>query len=136
LPKLVAQAGAIAFKIIDGLPFVLLVRAKKNPEHWIFPKGHIDEGETAEIAAGRELEEEAAISADLVAPAGALEFQSGNELVHVEYFLFRFRAEAERTEDREVRWCTYEEALELLSHPDAAALLRKTRPQLKDENSK
>jgi bis(5'-nucleosidyl)-tetraphosphatase len=136
LPKIVAQAGAIAFKIVDGAPFVLLVRAKKNPEHWIFPKGHIDEGETAEIAAGRELEEEAAISAELVAPAGALEFQSGKELVHVEYFLFRFRAEVERTEDREVRWCTYEEALELLSHPDAAALLRKARPQMKNDNSK
>jgi len=136
LPKIVAQAGAIAYKIVEGAPFVLLVRAKKNPEHWIFPKGHIDPGETAEIAAGRELEEEAAISAELVAPAGALEFQSGKELVHVEYFLFRFRAEVERTEDREVRWCTYEEALELLSHPDAAALLRKAHPQMKIDNSK
>ena len=136
MPKVVAQAGAIAFKIVEGAPSLLLVRARKNPEHWIFPKGHIDEGETAEIAASRELEEEAAISAELVAPVGALEFQSGEELVHVEYFLFRFTADIERTEDREVRWCTYEETLELLSHPDAAALLRKAHPLIKNDNSK
>ena len=124
----VGQAGAIAFKIVRGLPFILLVRARKNPAHWIFPKGHIDEGETAEIAASRELEEEAATKAELVASIGALEFQSGNERVHVEYFLFKYKEDSERTEDRETRWCTYEEALAFLSHPDAADLLRRARP--------
>lgn len=135
MSKTVAQAGAIAFKIVDGSPYVLLVRAKKNPEHWIFPKGHIDPGETAEVAARRELEEEAAIKGELVAFVGSLEFQSGDERVHVDYFAYRFLADVERTEEREVRWCTYEEALELLSHADAAALLRKARPLMKNHNS-
>jgi len=124
----VAQAGAIAFKIVRGLPLILLVRARQNPEHWIFPKGHIDDGETAEIAASRELEEEAAIKAELVASVGALEFQSGNERLHVEYFLFKYTDDIERTEERETRWCAYEEALALLSHRDAADLLRRARP--------
>lgn len=128
----VAQAGAIAFKIVGELPYILLVRARKNPEHWIFPKGHIDEGETAEIAAARELEEEAAIKAELIAPLGALEFQSGDERVHVEYFLFKYMEDIERTEDRETRWCTYEEALALLSHRDAADLLQRARPLIEN----
>ena len=53
---MVPQAGAIAFRIVDEAPQIMLVRAKKTPEHWIFPKGHIEAGETAEIAAARELE--------------------------------------------------------------------------------
>ena len=106
--------------------------AAATPRH----AAHVLRPNPPEIAASRELEEEAAISAELVAPVGALEFQSGEELVHVEYFLFRFTADIERTEDREVRWCTYEETLELLSHPDAAALLRKAHPLIKNDNSK
>lgn len=125
---IVAQAGAIAFRIVNGSPLVLLVRARKNPEHWIFPKGHIDEGETPAEAAARELEEEAAIKGELIAFIGSLEFQSGDEPVHVEYFLFRFLAEVGRTEERETRWCTYQEALTLLPHPDAAELLKKALP--------
>jgi 8-oxo-dGTP pyrophosphatase MutT (NUDIX family) len=58
---MVFQAGAVVFKIVDGAPQIMLVRAKKTPEHWIFPKGHVEAGETAEIAAARELEEEAGI---------------------------------------------------------------------------
>lgn len=135
MSKTVAQAGAIAFKIVDDSPSVLLVRAKKNPEHWIFPKGHIDPGETAEVAARRELEEEAAIKGELVAFVGSLEFQSGDEQVHVDYFAYRFLADVARTEEREVRWCTFKEALELLSHADAADLLRKARPLMKNHNS-
>jgi len=33
---------------------ILLVRAKKNPSIWIFPKGHIENGETPQETALRE----------------------------------------------------------------------------------
>lgn len=134
MSKSVAQAGAIAFKIVRGSPYVLLVRARQNPEHWIFPKGHIDDGETPEVAAARELEEEAAIKGELVAFVGSLEFESGDERVQVEYFLFEFRSEVARTEEREARWCAYEGALVLLSHPDAAELLKQALPLMETHN--
>ena len=60
----VPQAGAIAFKIVDDSPLILLVRAKKTPDDWIFPKGHIELGETAEETAARELAEEAGVRAE------------------------------------------------------------------------
>ena len=125
-----AQAGAIAFNVADNKPRILLVRAKKTPNEWIFPKGHIEKGETAEAAALRELEEEAGVRGESIAFIGSLEFQSGDELVDCAYYLIKFLAEVTREEKRQMRWCEVEEALRLLSHADAAGLLRKALPQI------
>jgi 8-oxo-dGTP pyrophosphatase MutT (NUDIX family) len=127
----VPQAGAIAYKIVEGALLILLVRAKKTPEDWIFPKGHIESGETPAFAAERELAEEAGISGELVGPIGSLGFRTGNEDVSVAYYLFRFGSEVTRNEKRERRWCRYEEALALLSHRSAADLLRSALPVIK-----
>jgi len=51
----VIQAGAITMR---GKK-VLIVRAKKNPLDWIFPKGHVERGESLAETACRELAEEA-----------------------------------------------------------------------------
>jgi len=122
---MVLQAGAIAFRIVAEAPQIMLVRAKKTPEHWIFPKGHIEAGETAEIAAARELEEEAGVRGELVGPVGSLEFRFREKDVSVEYYLFAFVSEVPRKEKRECRWCSYDETLTLLSHADAVELLKK-----------
>jgi len=37
---IIEQAGAIVFKNTEAGPLILLIRAKKDPSHWIFPKGH------------------------------------------------------------------------------------------------
>jgi len=126
----IAQAGAIAFKVVNSAPFILLVRARKNPEAWIFPKGHIESEETAEDAAARELEEEAGIRGELLGLMGSLNFQSGDEMVTVAYYLFRFVAEVPRTEERETTWCTFDEATRLLSFRDSTELLNKARPMI------
>jgi ADP-ribose pyrophosphatase YjhB (NUDIX family) len=126
-----AQAGAITFKIVNDEPQILLVRAKKTPEDWIFPKGHIEDGETAEFAAERELAEEAGVRGELVGLVGSLEFRSGHEDVSVAYFLIAYVGEVLREETRERKWCSYDEALRLLSHPTAADLLRMASPAIK-----
>ena len=131
----IAQAGAIAFKIVNDSPLILLVRARKNPQDWIFPKGHVESGETADAAAARELEEEAGIRGERLGLIGSLDFQSGDEMVSVAYYLFRFVAEVARTEARERRWCEYDEALALLSFPDSAELLKKAYPMIESHTS-
>lgn len=123
-----AQAGAIAFKIVDNTALILVVRARKTPEHWIFPKGHIEAGETAEVAAERELAEEAGVRGRSLGLVGRLEFRSGHEDVRVAYYLISFISEVLREEQREIRWCGYEEALDLLSHQGAVELLREAQP--------
>jgi 8-oxo-dGTP pyrophosphatase MutT (NUDIX family) len=126
----VPQAGAITFKIVDDSPFILLVRAKKTPADWIFPKGHIEVGETAEFAAERELAEEAGARGKSLGLVGKLEFQSSREHVRVDYYLFIFVSEVLRQERREIRWSSYDEALTLLSHRGAVEMLKKALPAI------
>jgi 8-oxo-dGTP pyrophosphatase MutT (NUDIX family) len=127
----VLQAGAITFRLVDNSPLILLVRAKKTPGDWIFPKGHIEAGETAEVAAERELAEEAGVRGRSLGPVGSLEFESGHERVRVDYYLFVFVSEVLREETREIRWCSYDEALSLLTHRGAVEMLEKASQALK-----
>jgi 8-oxo-dGTP pyrophosphatase MutT (NUDIX family) len=126
----VPQAGAIAFKSTQSGPLILLVRAKQSPRHWIFPKGHIEPGETPEEAARRELAEEAGVAGELIAPCGSLEFVSKGRPVHVEYYLFRHSATTGPGEAREPRWCSLDEALNLIVFQDARDLLKRAISQI------
>ena len=103
---------------------VLIVRAKKDPSQWIFPKGHIEPGESPEEAALRELQEETGTTGELLCRAGTSEFTSGREDVSVEYFGVRFTETTGTGDGRETRWSTFDEARELLSFPDAHDHLR------------
>jgi 8-oxo-dGTP pyrophosphatase MutT (NUDIX family) len=103
---------------------VLLVRAKKDPTVWIFPKGHIEPGETPEAAALRETREEAGVAGELVGAVGEpIEFQSGRELVRVRYFVIRAMAESPETDGREKQWLALGEARRTLSFESARHLL-------------
>ena len=98
---------------------------KQAPEHWVFPKGRIAPGESAEKAAQREVREEAGVEADILMPIGATEYHIGDEAVRVQFFLMRYVVERMSPEGRRKRWCTYEEGLGLLSFEDARDLLRR-----------
>jgi 8-oxo-dGTP pyrophosphatase MutT (NUDIX family) len=120
----VPQAGAIIIRRDPGTTSVLVVRAKKTPKDWVFPKGHIEPGESLEDAALREAREETGIRGLLIGRVGEpLEFKSGDELVRVQYFLLIAGKEGTAAEEREKRWCTFSEARDLLSHQDAKELL-------------
>ena len=84
--KRVEQAGGIVFRRTGDRLEILLVRSKKNPTIWVFPKGHIERDETPEAAALREAGEEAGIDGDVLRAIGRpLEFTSGDEPVRVQY---------------------------------------------------
>ncbi len=82
----IPQAGAIVFRSERGEARVLLVRAKSTPQAWIFPKGHLERGESMAAAALREAHEETGIDGVVVGLAGLpLAFRSKGENVSVEY---------------------------------------------------
>jgi ADP-ribose pyrophosphatase YjhB (NUDIX family) len=121
----VRQAGGIVIKKSGQRRSVLLVRAKKDPTVWIFPKGHVEEGETAAEAALRETREEAGVKGEVVkAIGGPLEFNNGRYDVTVQYFLIRPKSESAETDGREKRWFTVDDALEVLQFDGARRLLK------------
>jgi diadenosine hexaphosphate hydrolase (ATP-forming) len=81
--KQVLQGGGI---ILHG-PHVILRRTKAGK--WIFPKGHVEPGETTAQTALRESEEETGLQVELIEPVGSAQYKDGDERVTVEYFLLR-----------------------------------------------
>ena len=127
----IRQAGSIVVRTDGAEPQVLLVTAKRNPKSWIFPKGHIEKGETPDDAALRETREEAGIVGKLIGPAGVLEYGFLGAKARVEYFLVEFRREAGPPEDGRKRiWCALDDALSRLSYKNTRKLLRKAWRQM------
>jgi 8-oxo-dGTP pyrophosphatase MutT (NUDIX family) len=122
----IRQSGAIVVRLDAKEPRVLLVTAKRNPGNWIFPKGHIEKGETPEAAALREAKEEGGVAGKLIGPAGVLEYSFLGINARVEYFLAVLTRETGQPEDGRARaWCGLDEALERLSYKNTRKLLRK-----------
>jgi 8-oxo-dGTP pyrophosphatase MutT (NUDIX family) len=126
----IKQSGAIVIRLGSKEPEVLLVTSKRNG-NWIFPKGHIEKGETAETAALREAREEAGVVGKVIAPAGVLEFGFFGVKIRVEYFLAELTRESGPPEDGRKRiWCGLDEALARLSYKNTRKMLRKTWKQV------
>jgi diadenosine hexaphosphate hydrolase (ATP-forming) len=120
----VEQAGGIVVRRDAAGLSVLLVRSKKDPTLWIFPKGHIEPGESPESTALRETYEESGIEGTLGGAVGEpLEFDAGPVRVRVQYFLIRPTGESPSPEGREKRWFALDEARRVLAFENARRLL-------------
>lgn len=111
---------------------ILLVRAKRDPKVWIFPKGHVEAGESAAEAALRETREEAGVRGALAGPIGApVEFHNGREFVRVEYFLIRAVSETPGTDGRAKRWFSVDDAISAATYDDMRRLLDEARHRIR-----
>jgi 8-oxo-dGTP diphosphatase len=125
------QAGAIVVRPGKGEPRILLVTARRNPNNWIFPKGHIEEGETRKDAALREAREEAGIDGTVAGSAGSMRFVFGSNQYHVHYFIVTSSSTGEEREGRRLRWCRYKQAVRRLTYDEARDLLRDVWPRVR-----
>ncbi|MBN2036890.1 MAG: NUDIX domain-containing protein [Chitinispirillaceae bacterium] len=116
----------------DGVPHVLLVRAKRNPGNFIFPKGHVEPGETEAETAVRELHEEAGVRGTVLGDAGYCSYVRDGMAYGVRFFLLRYEETLHEGEmGRDPRWFPVERACATLTFADSRDLLRSMKSRMK-----
>ena len=119
----VAQAGGVVVRLDGSEPRFLVTTAKLDPNHWLFPKGHIEENESTSEAAVREVREETGVEAEVLTGCGSSEFTYQDKTIHVEFFLLRYVKSGAANEARRIEWCTLEQALNLLTFADTKRII-------------
>ncbi len=120
------SCGAVIWRDDMGKREYLLILNKKGAAagHWGFPKGHIEEGESEEETAKREIFEETGLIAE--------SFTEGFRVISsyspapdtekdVVYFLCRIDSSDIKLQESEVasfRWCDFDSAKQLLTYDD------------------
>ncbi|MFM9150717.1 MAG: NUDIX hydrolase [Candidatus Planktophila sp.] len=101
---------------------------------WSLPKGHIEEGETPEQAAIREVAEETGITSVIERSLGVIDFwfMAGGKRIHKTVHHFQFietggSLAAQETEVDEVSWFPLAEIVGLLAYPDEKKLIARTK---------
>jgi 8-oxo-dGTP diphosphatase len=115
----VRSAGGVVLR--DGL--VLLVH-RPAYDDWSFPKGKLEDGETWEQAAVREVEEETGLRCEAGEELGRTHYAVQKGPKEVRYFRMSCTGEGRaQNEVDEVRWVALAEARTLLTHARDRALL-------------
>ena len=134
------SAGGAAFRLADENYETAIIAVGANCR-WQLPKGLIDAGETPEIAALREVREEAGIETELLAPVEKIEYwyfgDYKGERVRfhksVHFFLLAYQSGAVENHDAEVveaRWVKAEDAIEMLAFKSEKAVVEKALEML------
>jgi len=126
----IEQAGAVVVRPGKSEPRILLVTARRNPDNWIFPKGHVEAGESLQDAALREAREEAGVNGKVAGPAGSMSFDFGDNSYRVHYFVVTTVDLGKEREGRRFRWCRYKQALRRLTYDETRELLREAWPRI------
>lgn len=87
MSKTIRQGGCI---ILHDAGVVL---RRNAAGHWLFPKGHLEPGETAAEAAKREAAEETGLLVEIIRPVGDISFARDGKSYTVTYFVARTLAE-------------------------------------------
>jgi len=100
---------------------------------WSLPKGHIEAGETPEMAAIREVHEETGIESEIARELGVIDFwfMASGKRIHktVHHYLFRKvggTLAPQISEVDDVGWFPLEEIVNLLAYPDEKKLIAKS----------
>lgn len=111
---------------------VLLV--KHNAGHWDFPKGHVENNETEEQTALREVKEETNIDVEIIPGYRYIIEYSPKEdvLKQVVFFIAKkisSEIKAQESEISEIKWLKIDEAVEQITHNDSKELLKKVKKE-------
>jgi mutator protein MutT len=135
----IKAAGVIPYRrtINHGLTIVEYLLVQHRHDHWEFPKGKLDEGETIQQAALRELAEETGLTAQLHDDFHeTIEYTFFDQWLHeqvhkqVDFFLGYIGEQQKVTlsaEHSAFVWLSHEQAYDYLTHKESKLLLEKSR---------
>lgn len=125
------HAGGVVCKHENGEERYLVITAKDAKANiWVFPKGHIEEGEDQSAAALREVAEETGVAAQVLFPLGEITFPAQDNGLEIpqraKFYLMRWLFDvptAITREHRRIRWLPLDQALQQLTFAESKRLL-------------
>lgn len=134
------SAGGVAFHWKDSEPEIAIVSVKPKLR-WQLPKGIVDEGESPEVAAVREVKEEAGLETERLGLIETIEYwyrsvKYGKPVrfhKFVHFYLMEYRSGDVANHDHEIeeaRWVSIDEALELLEFKSEREVVEKARDMI------
>ena len=129
------SAGAIILREIEGELKIALAQHQRTDKTWVLPKGHVEEGESIEEAALREIHEETGLdNVQLIKHLGSFIRESiksnGDVVQKTIHFFLAYALENNQSSTptdlifTEVGWFKPEVAIELLPYESDQAFLR------------
>jgi len=119
--------------VVNEKKEVLLVHSNKG--HWGFPKGHVEDGETEEQTAIREVKEETGIDVKINEKYRYVQTYNIQEDIKKEvvYFLAKninTKIHEQIEEVSEVKWFSFEEALKIITYDNSKEILFKLKQEI------
>jgi 8-oxo-dGTP pyrophosphatase MutT (NUDIX family) len=136
-------AGGIVFRHAKdgtGIEILLIQDAK---DRWTIPKGHIEEGETAQQTARREIGEEAGLKeVDILGWLGKIHFRYRRVdklvLMTTQIYLVRAKGDTNAIKKEEwmngIKWFPFHEALDAIEYEDIGKLMLLAMKRIRQEN--
>lgn len=137
------SAGGVVFKKNDNYKILLCLQQKlSGAKVFCLPKGHIEYNENIEIAALREVEEEAGITAKIIKPLNSITFffTQNREKIRKTVYFFLMECIDEHfkpnLECEDIRWCDEDDALKLDPYENEKNIIKEAFDFLKREHHK
>lgn len=135
-------AGGVVFRRDEkgGIEILLIQDAK---DRWTIPKGHIEEGETAQDTARREIGEEAGLmSVDMLGWLGKIHFRYRRidklVLMTTQIYLVRAKGDTNDIKKEEwmngIKWFKFNDALDAIEYEDIGKLMLLGMKRIRQEN--
>lgn len=135
-------AGGIVFRRDkDNLVEILLIQDAKD--RWTIPKGHIEEGETAQQTAKREIGEEAGLTnTEVISWLGKIHFRYRRVdklvLMTTQIYLVKALGDTNAIQKEEwmngIQWFSFHDALDAIEYEDIGKLMLMAMKKIRQEN--